>query len=217
VNGKYGRGVAAKAAPPPVPRFTTRGADTIVTAMAVLDIARMGHPVLRTPAAPVPDPTAPEIARLIDDMVETMDHAGGLGLAAPQVGVPLRLVVYFVPAGRDPEAPDGSPLTVLVNPTVTPLTEETASAFEACLSLPGLTGLVPRATRVRLVATDPAGEAIDRVVTGFHARVIQHECDHLDGILYPGRMADLTTFGFVDEIRRAAAAADEAREPETAA
>lgn len=169
--------------------------------MAILKIARMGHPVLRTPAAPVEDPTAPEIARLVRDMAETMADAGGVGLAAPQVHVPLRVLVFHVPAAR---AEDGVPvpLTALVNPQITPLTDDTAESFEGCLSLPGMTGRVPRVTRIRYRGITPDGAVIDREASGFHARVVQHEADHLDGVLYPMRMPDLGTFGFVDEMRR---------------
>lgn len=171
--------------------------------MSILKIAKMGHPVLRHPAAEVPDPTAPEIARLVRDMEETMADAGGVGLAAPQVHVPLRIVVFYVPGAR---SDDGRPvpLTALVNPVIEPLTEETADGWEGCLSLPGLTGVVPRFTHIRYRGVTPSGGTIEREAKGFHARVVQHECDHLDGMLYPMRMRDLTTFGFVDEMKRAA-------------
>ena len=175
--------------------------------MAILKIARMGHPVLAQPAAPVADPTAPEIRRLVADMIETMADAPGIGLAAPQVHVPLRVVVFHVPGerGEDAETKD-VPLTVLVNPQIEPLGEEMESAIEACLSLPGMAGMVPRHTRIRYRATTPEGAALERVAEGYHARVVQHECDHLDGILYPMRMADLSTFGYVEEMGRAMAA-----------
>jgi len=185
--------------------------------MAILKIARMGHPVLARRADPVPDPAAPEIRRLVADMVETMEDADGTGLAAPQVHVPLRVVVFKVEIGRGGgDAEDGAvPLTAMVNPEIEPLTDERVLDWEACLSVPGLMGAVPRWTRIRYRAVTPEGETIDRVAAGFHARVVQHECDHLDGILYPRRMEDLSTLGFVDEMRRAAAhrseeAADEA-------
>ena len=175
--------------------------------MAILKIARMGHPVLRTPAVPVEDPTAPEVRHLIADMIETLDEVDGLGLAAPQVHVGLRVVIFHVPAERagneTEEEPDGpQPLTVLVNPVVEPLDQETELDWEGCLSLPGLTGVVPRYNRIRYRALDERGEAIERLAEGVHARVVQHECDHLDGILYPQRMSDLTHFGFAEEIRR---------------
>ncbi len=171
--------------------------------MAILKIARMGHPVLRRRAEEVADPTAPEITRLAFDMRETMADAGGVGLAAPQVHVPLRVVLFQVPGPRG--GGDGVPLTVLVNPEVEPLDDELDTAFEACLSVPGLTGAVPRYRRVRYRGFDIRGRAIEREAEGFHARVVQHECDHLDGVLYPMRMADMGSFGFVDEMRRAAA------------
>lgn len=170
--------------------------------MSILKIAKMGHPVLRRPAAEVPDPTAPEIARLVRDMEETMADAGGVGLAAPQVHVPLRIVIFYVPAVRSEEGRP-VPLTALVNPVIEPLTEEMAEGWEGCLSVPGMTGLVPRYTRIRYRGVTPSGGVIEREASGFHARVVQHECDHLDGILYPMRMGDLTTFGFVDEMKRA--------------
>lgn len=175
--------------------------------MAILKIARMGHPVLRMRAQDVPDPTAPEIRRLIADMIETMDDADGAGLAAPQVHVPLRVVIFHVPRSRD--ADNARPLTVLVNPLIEPIGEETEDGWEGCLSVPGMMGLVPRFRRVRYRASAPDGSEIDRVAEGFHARVVQHECDHLDGMLYPMRMTDMSRFGFVEEMQKAAAARGE--------
>lgn len=175
--------------------------------MAILKIARMGHPVLRRRADPVADPTAPEIARLVADMWETMHDAPGIGLAAPQVHVPLRIVVFAVPAHRLAAEDGGSeapPPTVLINPEITPLNSATVSDWEACLSLPGLTGRVERWRRIRYRGAGPNGRPIERIAEGLHARVVQHECDHLDGILYPMRINDLSDFGFADEIRRAA-------------
>ena len=181
--------------------------------MAILKIARMGHPVLQRPAAPVADPAAPEIARLIEDMLDTLEDAQGAGLAAPQVHVPLRLVLFRVPPGREtvpegdddeahaaPEAP-----TVLINPGIEPLGETVVEDLEACLSLPGLAGMVPRHERIRYRWTDTEGRAHEREAQGFHARVVQHECDHLDGILYPMRMTDLSTLAFASELGRPAA------------
>lgn len=170
--------------------------------MPILKIAKMGHPVLRHVADPVSDPTAPEIARLVLDMQETLADAGGVGLAAPQVHVPLRVVIFHVPATRTDDG-EAVPLTVLVNPHITPLGDEVAAGWEGCLSIPGMTGMVPRAKRIRYKGVTPAGEVIEREASGFHARVVQHECDHLDALLYPMRMEDLSTFGFVDEMRRA--------------
>ena len=193
--------------------------------MAILKIARMGHPVLMAPAQAVPDPEAPEIRNLVADMVETMIDADGVGLAAPQVHVPLRVVVFHVPGPRiaEEEDPDRArdledkglgevPLTVLINPEITPLGEDTIEGFEGCLSLPGMRGQVRRHARIRYRATGLDGQPIEREAVGFHARVVQHECDHLDGILYPMRMDDLATFGYVEEM--APPASDAPEEPE---
>ena len=170
--------------------------------MAILKIAKMGHPVLMRPADPVSDPAAPEVRRLVADMIETMADADGAGLAAPQVHVPLRIVVFYLPPADDgrPDPQDVAPC-VLVNPLVEPLTTETATDWEGCLSVPGLVGAVPRFTRVRYRAVTPDGDRIDRTVSGFHARVVQHECDHLDGVLYPQRMTDLSLLMFRDQMR----------------
>ncbi len=178
--------------------------------MAILKIARMGHPVLSRPAAPVEDARAPSIHRLIADMIETMEDAPGTGLAATQVHVPLRLVIFKVESARarredgpEPEAArDGAvPLTVLINPEIEPLSEDKALGWEACLSVPELAGEVPRYTAIRYRGLDPDGQAIEREARGFHARVVQHECDHLDGILYPQRMLDLKKLVFASELR----------------
>jgi peptide deformylase len=169
--------------------------------MAILKIARMGHPVLARRADPVEDPRAAEIQGLIDDMIDTMRDAGGAGLAAPQVMVPLRVVVFHAPAERNPSGE--VPLTVLINPEIHPLDAELQVGYEGCLSLPGLIGAVPRWRRIRYRGLGRDGALVDREAEGFHARVVQHECDHLDGVLYPSRMPDLSRFGFADEIRRA--------------
>ncbi len=184
--------------------------------MAILKIARMGHPVLKRVAQPIDDPGAPEVRRLVNDMLETLEDAGGTGLAAPQVHVPRRVVLFYVSTeraqrengredGEDGEdAPDEAeevPLTVLVNPTIEPLTEEMVVSWEACLSLPDLAGRVPRYKAVRYRGLDLRGEEIVREARGFHARVVQHECDHLDGVLYPQRMTDLSTLTFASELR----------------
>ena len=173
--------------------------------MALLKIARMGHPVLSRPADPVTDPTAPSIAALVDDMFETMLDAPGVGLAAPQVHVPLRVVVYYVPEARaTAEEGGGTELTALINPVLTPMGDERGLARdwarEACLSVPGMSGMVPRFMRIGLRALDLSGNPIEREVSGFHARLLQHECDHLDGILYPMRMDDLSSFGYNEEL-----------------
>jgi peptide deformylase len=190
--------------------------------MAVLDIARMGNPILRRRAAEVPDPMAPEIRRLVSDMLETMEYAGGAGLAAPQVHVPLRVVVFVIEAARaakeaseeatrsEPPGPDevdrredgGVPLTVLINPEIVVLDETVSLDLESCLSLPGLTGEVPRASAIRYRGRALDGSLVERTARGFHARVVQHELDHLDGILYPQRMTDLSRLTFNSELER---------------
>jgi peptide deformylase len=163
--------------------------------MALLKIARMGHPVLLRPADPVDDPTAPEIRRLIADMAETMEDASGLGLAAPQVHVPLRIFVWRGGAGN---------VLALVNPELEPVGEETENGWEGCLSIPGLRGCVPRAARLRFRGFDMEGTPMEGEAAGLTARVMQHEVDHLDGILYPMRMTDLSLLGFTEELARAA-------------
>ena len=179
--------------------------------MAILKIARMGHPVLKRKADTVQDPTAPEITNLINDMIDTLNDVGGVGLAAPQVHVPLRVVIFHVPKARmeiedgreDGEAPAvGVPLTFLINPVIEPQSDAMEEGIEACLSVPGLAGAVPRYQQIRYRGVTPTGEAIDRIAKGFHARVVQHECDHLDGVLYPMRMTDLSKLSFVEELNR---------------
>ena len=174
--------------------------------MAILKIARMGHPVLLRPCDPVPDPGAPEIRRLVADMMETMEDAPGVGLAAPQVHVPLRLFVFRVPDGRRETDPEDTPLdnAVLINPEVELLTDDRVLRWEGCLSIPGLRAAVPRAPRIRYRGLDLEGRTVERVVSGFHAGVVQHEYDHLDGILYPMRMTDFRLFGYTEELTRAA-------------
>ncbi len=191
----------------------------IFISMSILKIARMGHPVLQWCAEPVSDPTAPEIRRLVADMVETMADVGGTGLAAPQVHVPLRVVVFFVSGHRTGEDADDTavPLTVLINPEIEVIGDEYEEAWEACLSLPGLTGAVERPHRIRYRGVSVSGEVIEREAAGFHARVVQHECDHLDGILYPMRMDDLSKFAFVEEIVKAREMAAEEAEVEAEA
>ena len=186
--------------------------------MAILKIARMGNPVLRARAEEVADPTVPAIRALVRDMVETMADAGGVGLAAPQVHVPLRLVIFHLPparltaeeaadagdtaAGEDADDNPFGPLHVLINPVITPLSEDMAPGWEGCLSVPHMRGVVSRSTHIRYRGLGLDGHAFEREAKGFHARVIQHECDHLDGILYPMRMADLRLLGFNDEWER---------------
>ena len=174
--------------------------------MAILKIARMGHPVLLQNCEPVDDPGAPEIRRLVADMMETMEDAAGAGLAAPQVHVPLRLFVFRVSAARVEQDPEDAPVgnTVLINPEVELLGEERVLGWEGCLSIPGMRAAVPRAGRVRYRGVNCDGVLVERVVSGFHARVVQHENDHLDGILYPMRMRDFSLFGFNEELARVA-------------
>jgi peptide deformylase len=172
--------------------------------MALLKIARMGNPVLRARAEEVDDPKAPWVRRLVEDMLETMEDAGGTGIAAPQVHAASRIVVFFVAGERLTDLPgDGEqPLTVLINPVVEPVGEERALGWEGCLSVPGLRGVVPRHLRVRYRGVGLDGEAIEREAAGFHARVVQHECDHLDGILYPQRMTDHRLLVYTEELQR---------------
>ena len=161
-------------------------------------ILRMGDARLMRVARPVEQFGSRELMALIEDMKETMAAADGAGLAAPQIGVDLRLVIFgFESNDRYPDAPP-VPFTVLINPELTPLGDEMEEGWEGCLSLPGLRGVVPRYLRLRYRGFDPDGRLIDRTVEGFHARVVQHECDHLDGILYPMRMPDMSRFGFSD-------------------
>ncbi len=161
-------------------------------------ILRMGDPRLLGVARPVERLDTPELHSLVADLIETMRAADGAGLAAPQIGVPLRVVVFEVDHNpRYPEA-EPVPLTVLVNPVLTPLTDEMEEGWEGCLSVPGLRGVVPRHRQLRYQGFDPRGRPIDRTVEGFHARVAQHECDHLDGVLYPMRVRDFRNFGFTD-------------------
>ena len=180
--------------------------------MSVLPIVRAGHPALAAAAKPVLDPAAPAIRQLAEDMAETLQAAGGVGLAAPQVAVPLRVVLFYVPEHRVSELADDCalPPTLLINPEIEPLETELVEGWEGCLSLPGLCGLVPRFARIRYRGLDREGGRIERVAAGFHARVVQHECDHLDGILYPARMRDLTSLGYAEEYAAARAAAEPA-------
>lgn len=169
--------------------------------MAVLKIARMGHPVLMGVAEPVVEPNSPEIRQLINDMIETMQDAPGIGLAAPQVHVPMRLVIYYVPEGRG-EGEEEVPLTVLINPEITVLDDTLEAGIEGCLSLPGMAGTVSRPRHIRVRSVDADGNTFEYEASGYHARVVQHECDHLDGILYPMRMDDLSRLGYVEEMTK---------------
>lgn len=172
--------------------------------MSILKIARMGHPILRGIAAPVADPTAPAVKALVADMIETLTDIGGAGLAAPQVHVASRVVIFKVAAERTTGRPGDTPLdlTVLINPEIEALDGPVALGWEGCLSIPGLRGAVPRPTRIRYRGLALDGAVIEREVEGFHARIVQHECDHLDGILYPQRMSDHRLLMFVEEWQR---------------
>ncbi len=166
--------------------------------MAVKSVLRMGHPLLQQAAQPVREFNTPQLDALIVDMLDTMAALNGAGLAAPQIGVSLRVVIFGITANpRYPEA-EPVPMTVLVNPEIEVLDETVEDAWEGCLSVPGMRGLVGRPVRVRYRGFDAVGGPIDREASGFHARVVQHEVDHLDGILYPQRIADLRNFGFED-------------------
>ncbi|MET0544071.1 MAG: peptide deformylase [Variovorax sp.] len=164
--------------------------------MAVREILKMGDPRLLRIAQPVREFGTPPLRALIDDMFETMAAARGAGLAAPQIGEDLQLVIFGVDhTERYPDAPP-VPMTVLINPTITPLSDAMEEGWEGCLSVPGLRGVVPRYSRIRYTGFDADGRPIEREADGFHARVVQHECDHLIGRLYPTRMPDLTKLGF---------------------
>lgn len=168
--------------------------------MAVKTVLRMGHPVLKKVAQPVTEFNTPELNGLLTDMFDTMDAMDGAGLAAPQIGVSLRVVVFSV--GQNPRYPDAEavPQTILINPQINPVGERIQEDWEGCLSIPGMRGLVPRHEEIIYRGQDENGQEFERHVSGFHARVVQHEVDHLDGVLYPQRIRDMTQFGFLDEL-----------------
>lgn len=168
--------------------------------MAIRKIARMGHPVLLQRAAPVEN--IDSVRGLIQDMAETLVDSGGIGLAAPQIHESLRVILVSVPAGRSADGEAETPITALINPILTPVGEEIVTGWEGCLSIPGLSGAVPRHARVRFEALDLNGKRMEGEAHGMMARVLQHEVDHLDGILYPMRMQDHSQFGFDEEISR---------------
>lgn len=173
--------------------------------MAIRDVLKMGDPRLLAPARPVEDFGSIELAQLIVDMRETMHALDGAGLAAPQIGVGLQVVIFEinpVPGHVNPRYPDAAavPFTVLINPVLTPLSDGMEDAWEGCLSVPGMRGLVPRHAALRYQGFDASGRPIDREVSGFHARVVQHEVDHLNGMLYPMRIRDLRYFGFSETL-----------------
>ncbi len=164
----------------------------------IYPILKMGDPRLLKVSETIKDFDTPALHQLISDMFETMQHANGAGLAAPQIGVNLQLVIFgFKQNPRYPDAPN-VPETVLINPVLTPLSDETDEAWEGCLSVPGMRGLVPRWSKLRYEGFDQFGNRIGRDVDGFHARVVQHETDHLNGVLYPMRIRDLSKFGFTE-------------------
>jgi len=164
----------------------------------IRDVLRMGDARLLERSRDVQNIRSPQIAALLEDMRDTMRAQNGAGLAAPQIGVGLRVVIFGVDG--NPRYPDAEsvPYTELINPVLTPLSDEIEDGWEGCLSVPGFRGVVPRYLRVRYRGLDPAGHVVERDVSGFHARVVQHECDHLDGILYPMRIRDFSRFGFTD-------------------
>ncbi|HSI24615.1 MAG TPA: peptide deformylase, partial [Methylotenera sp.] len=164
--------------------------------MAVKNVLRMGDPLLLQKAQPISAFDTPELHALIQDMKDTMQAMDGAGIAAPQIGVSLQAVIFGV--GENPRYPDAEqvPYTVLINPTLNYISDEMEDGWEGCLSVPGMRGVVPRYTRLHYTGFDQYGNAIDRLVSGFHARVVQHECDHLLGILYPMRITDLSQFGY---------------------
>jgi peptide deformylase len=168
--------------------------------MAVKTVLRMGDPILLQQAQPVVKFNTPELHALIKDMQDTMQAMDGAGIAAPQIGVSLQVVIFGV--GSNPRYPDAEyvPYTVLINPSLKFIGDEIEDGWEGCLSVPGLRGVVPRYTRLHYKGFDQFGEPIDRLVSDFHARVVQHECDHLNGILYPMRITDLSKFGYTDVI-----------------
>jgi peptide deformylase len=168
--------------------------------MAIRDILRMGNSILLKVAEKVEKFDTPEIHEFIKDMIETMKDAEGAGLAAPQLGESIQLVIFGVDKNeRYPEAEE-VPFTVLINPVITPLTQDKEDDWEGCLSVPGMRGVVPRYKEINYKGFDQYGNEIDRDVEGFHARVVQHECDHLFGVLYPTRIENMKLFGFHDEI-----------------
>ena len=170
--------------------------------MATREILKMGHPTLLEVAKPVEKFNTSELDSIIEDMIDTMKENEGAGLAAPQIGLGMQLVIFgFDSNERYPEA-DQVPFTVLINPVITPIGDEEEDGWEGCLSVPGLMGVVPRFKKIRYQGKDQHGNEIDREVDGFHARVVQHECDHLIGKLYPMRIRDFSQFGYLDTLTK---------------
>jgi peptide deformylase len=164
--------------------------------MAVIETLKMGHPLLNQVARPVEHFNTQELDALIQDMLDTMAALDGAGLAAPQIGVSLRVVIFGVEANPRYPQVEAVPMTVLINPQISVLDQQQEEGWEGCLSVPGMRGLVPRYVRIRYQGFDHFGKPIDREASGFHARVVQHEVDHLDGVLYPQRISDLRNFGY---------------------
>jgi peptide deformylase len=180
--------------------YPSEKAAKILGTMAIREVLKMGDPRLLAVSGTVGQFGTPELAELLADMQDTMRDLNGAGLAAPQIGVGLRVVIFgFEDNPRYPDE-DSVPFTVLINPTLTPLGDAQDEGWEGCLSVPGMRGLVPRFRELRYTGFDATGSPIDRTVKDFHARVVQHEVDHLDGILYPRRIRDLTQFGFNDAL-----------------
>ena len=167
--------------------------------MSILKIAKMGHPILRKKSAEILDPRSDSVKYLVEDMIETLEDIQGLGLAAPQVHVSKRLVIFYSP-NENPNH-NNAPLNILINPKIEPLGTEMDYDWEGCLSVPGLRGLVPRYKKIRYSAFNEEGIFFDRIVNGLHSRVVQHECDHLDGILYVQRMDKLENLIFETEMK----------------
>ena len=177
--------------------------------MAVKTVLKMGDPHLFEAAKPVTAFDTPQLHELVQDMHHTMEALNGAGLAAPQIGIGLQVVIFGVT--RNPRYPDAEevPYTVLINPQIVPLDQEIEEDWEGCLSVPGMRGLVPRYKRLRYQGHDQYGKTIERSVSGFHARVVQHECDHLQGILYPMRIRDMRNFGYSEVLFPGQLAQDE--------
>ena len=166
--------------------------------MSIKTVLKMGHPTLLSRSEEVGQFDTPELRTLIEDMKDTMTHLNGAGIAAPQIGILKRVVIFGFENNIRYPSEDSVPFTILINPKIEPLQEDMEEGIEGCLSVPGLSGSVPRYTKIRYQGFDLKGQIIDRTVTDFHARVVQHECDHLDGILYPARIKDFSTFGFIE-------------------
>jgi len=170
--------------------------------VSILKIAKMGHPILSQKAKLVEDVQHQAIKKLVLDMIETMIDSSGIGLAAPQVYQSVRIIIFKVPLERMGKGEENIELTTLINPVIEILSAEKEEGIEGCLSLPGMIGMVPRNKHIRYSGFSIDGVMIEREAHNYHARVVQHECDHLDGILYPSRMEDLKSFGYVDEIQK---------------